>query len=335
MTLKFPRSRKNPFGIVFLPVAALVAAGYTGAANAQNDPVHAVVTIGMIGDVVENVGGDCVTATTIMGPGVDPHLYQASARDVRSFQDADIIFYSGYTLEGQLGDVLDRLSESRPTIAVSPESIDQDELISAQDDYGIDPHLWMDTGLWSRIAPTIADALIDLQPDCAAEIESNTDAYVTQLTALDDWIAQSIDTIPEDQRIMVTAHDAFAYYGRAYGIDVLGIQGISTESEASVADIRETAGTLAELGVPAVFVETTINPRTIQAVIDAADRREHEIEIGGSLYSDAMGDDDTADGTYIGMMYSNTVSIVDALGGTAPPLPDDLDAWADTWEIDR
>ncbi len=321
--------------IVSLPVAALIASGVAGPAAAQDDPLHAVVTIGMIGDMVENVGGDCVTATTIMGPGIDPHLYQASARDVQSFQDADIIFYSGYALEGQLGDVLERFAETRPTIAVSPASIELGDLISVQDLYGIDPHLWMDVGLWSQITPTIADALIEMRPDCATAIEANTDGYQSQLAALHDWIGQSIGTIPEDHRTMVTAHDAFAYYGRAYGIDVIGIQGISTESEASVADIRETAETVVELGVPAVFVETTINPRTIQAVIDAATQRGHEVEIGGSLYSDAMGDDGTADGTYIGMMYANTHNIVDALGGTAPPLPDDLAEWAERWSVDQ
>ncbi|WP_366654626.1 metal ABC transporter solute-binding protein, Zn/Mn family [Fodinicurvata sp. EGI_FJ10296] len=321
-----------------LPLMVLSAVAGTTVANADstpsNDtPLDVVVTIGMIGDVVKNVGGDCVTVTALMGPGVDPHLYQASARDVQAFRDAQVIFYSGYTLEGQLGDVLERFSETKPTVAVSPASIPPEELITVQDGSGNDPHLWMDAGLWSRIVPTIAGTMTELRPDCGDAIEANAASYAAQLAALDDWVHESVATIPEDRRTMITAHDAFAYYGRAYGIDVVGIQGISTEAEASVADIRETADMVAELGVPAVFVETTINPRTMQAVIDAARQGGHDVEIGGELYSDAMGDDGTASGTYIGMIHSNTVHIVDALGGTVPPLPDALAGWAEQWNL--
>jgi manganese/zinc/iron transport system substrate-binding protein len=304
-----------------------------GGAGAQEGPVKAVVTIGMIGDVVGNVGGPCVDVTAIMGAGVDPHLYKASARDVQTFQDADVIFYSGYSLEGQLGEVLKRFSETKPTVAVSPSSIEPADLITVQDVYGIDPHLWMDAGLWARIAPTIAATLGELRPDCADEIDARAERYAEQLAALDQWVKESVASIPEQQRVLVTAHDAFGYYGRAYGIEVAGIQGISTEAEASVADIREMAATVAELGVPAVFVESTINPRTIQAVIDAARQRGHEVEIGGQLYSDAMGEAGSVGGTYIGMIYENTKSIVEALGGRLPAFPDALRSWADEWDV--
>jgi len=304
-----------------------------GAAGAQDGPVKAVVTIGMIGDVVGNVGGACVDVTAIMGPGVDPHLYKASARDVQTFQNADVIFYSGYSLEGQLGDVLKRFSETKPTVAVAPSSIDPADLIAVQDIYGIDPHLWMDASLWAKIAPTIAATLGELRPDCADEIDANAARYSEQLAALHEWVKQSVASIPEEQRILVTAHDAFGYYGRAYGIEVAGIQGISTEAEASVADIREMAATVAASGVPAVFVESTINPRTIQAVIDAARQRGHEVEIGGELYSDAMGQAGSAGGTYIGMIYQNTKSIVEALGGELSEFPDALRSWAEAWNV--
>ena len=304
-----------------------------GAAGAQDRPVKAVVTIGMIGDVVGNVGGACVDVTAIMGPGVDPHLYKASARDVQTFQNADVIFYSGYSLEGQLGDVLKRFSEIKPTVAVAPSSIDPADLIAVQDIYGIDPHLWMDASLWAKIAPTIAATLGELRPDCADQIGANAARYSEQLAALHEWVKQSVASIPEEQRILVTAHDAFGYYGRAYGIEVAGIQGISTEAEASVADIREMAATVAASGVPAVFVESTINPRTIQAVIDAARQRDHEVEIGGELYSDAMGQAGSAGGTYIGMIYQNTKSIVEALGGELSEFPDALRSWAEAWNV--
>ncbi|WP_404400212.1 metal ABC transporter solute-binding protein, Zn/Mn family [Pelagibacterium halotolerans] len=302
-------------------------------AVAQDAPLNVVSTIGMIADVVANVGGECVESIALMGPGIDPHLYQATARDVQTFQDAELILYSGYSLEGQLGDVLERFSERTPTVAVSPASIPPSDLISVEDIYGIDPHLWMDVSLWAKIAPTIAGKIAELRPGCADAAKANAEAYVSQLAALDGWVEESIASIPEEQRILVTAHDAFNYYGRAYDIEVAGIQGISTESEAGIADIREMAETVAERDVPAVFIESTINPRTIQAVIDAAAEQGHTIEIGGELYSDAMGAAGTAGGTYIGMIYENTRHITEALGGTPAPLPEVLSDWAETWGV--
>jgi manganese/zinc/iron transport system substrate-binding protein len=300
-------------------------------ATAQVGPVNAVVTIAMIGDVVENIGGDCVEVTAIMGSGVDPHLYQASAADVQTFRNADVIFYSGYSLEGQLGDVLGRFGEEKPTIAVSPASIDPGSLITVQDVYGIDPHIWMDASLWSNIAPTIAAAIAELRPDCTDLLNANVAKYQAELAALHDWAVDSIASIPEAQRTLVTAHDAFGYYGRAYGIRVEAIQGISTESEASVADIRATVDAVVQAGVPALFIETTINPRTIQAVIDAAQQQGLEVEIGGELFSDAMGEEGTPASTYIGMIFENTVKITQALGGEVAPVPDALLGWADEW----
>lgn len=287
----------------------------------------------MIGDAVENVGGDCVDLTTIMGPGVDPHLYQARPADVRSLQTADMILYSGYFLEGRLGEVLDKFGEQKPTVAVSPASIPREDLIATRDSYGVDPHLWMDVGLWSRIVPTTAEVLAQARPDCEARFRTNAQAYREQLLALDGWVREAVASIPEGQRTLVTAHDAFAYYGRAYGIEVAGIQGISTQAEASIADIRATADLIATKGVPAVFVESTVNPRTIQAVIDAVRQRGAEVEIGGELFSDAMGEEGTAGGTYVGMIVGNTRTIVQALGGTVPDLPPALAGWAAQWSL--
>jgi len=314
-------------------VLAGVSLGLGAAAQAQPQPVDAVATVGMIGDVVANVGGECVAVTTIMGPGVDPHLYRPSAQDVRRFQEAEVIFYSGYSLEGQLGEVLGRFAETKPTVAVSPASIAPADLITTQSVYGIDPHLWMDPSLWARIVPTIAAELGEARPECAAEFTTNAAAYGAQLAALQDWVKASVATIPESHRVLVTAHDAFNYYGRAYGLEVAGIQGISTEAEASVADIRATAKTVAELGVPAVFVESTINPRTIQAVIDAAREAGHAVALGGELHSDAMGTAGTVGSTYIGMIYENTKHIVEALGGELPRFPEGLLGWGREWKV--
>ena len=321
---------RSVFAGILLVTSSIASSSYAATEGGSK----AVATIGMVADVAANVAGDCVAVEAMMGPGVDPHLYKASAGDVRSLQQADVILYSGYSLEGQLGEVFEKLGEQKPTVAVSPAAIDPGDLIATQDVYGVDPHLWMDAGLWSDIAPLIAETFAEIAPDCAAEMASRAGAYGEQLTALDGWIEASIASIPEGQRVLVTAHDAFAYYGRAYGIEVAGIQGISTESEAGIADIRDMVDTVVERAMPAVFIESTINPRTIQAVIDAAAERGQTIEIGGELYSDAMGEPGTAGGTYIGMLVENTLTIVDALGGEPAPLPAPLLDWATKWNIE-
>lgn len=321
---------RTVFASVLLATSAIASAGH---AAAEGGP-KAVATIGMIADVAASVAGDCVAVEVMMGPGVDPHLYKASAGDVRSLQQADAILFSGYALEGQLGDVLEKLGEKKPTLAVAPAAIDPGDLIATQDVYGVDPHLWMDASLWSKAAPVIADTFAEIAPDCSTDMAGRADTYGEQLDALHGWIEASIASVPEGQRVLVTAHDAFAYYGRAYGIEVAGIQGISTESEAGIADIRDMVDTVVEREVPAVFIESTINPRTVQAVIDAAAERGQAIEIGGELYSDAMGEPGTVGGTYIGMLVENTLTIVDALGGEPAPLPEPLLDWATTWNIE-
>jgi len=317
-----------------LSAVAFAGVLHSGSPADAAEPPNALTTIGMIADVAANIAGECVAVEAMMGTGVDPHLYKASAGDVRSLQQADVILYSGYSLEGQLGDVLDKLGERKPTVAVSPEAVDPSQLIATQDIYGIDPHLWMDASLWREIVPVIAGTFAKIAPDCAADMESRAGAYGEQLRALHGWIEASIQTIPERQRILVTAHDAFSYYGRAYGIEVAGIQGISTESEAGIADIREMVNTVVEREVPAVFVESTINSRTVQAVINAAADRGQTVTIGGELFSDAMGEVGTAGGTYIGMLVENTLTIVQALGGKPATLPDALQDWAATWDVE-
>lgn len=313
--------------------AAMAAALGLGAAVAQEAPASVVATTGMVAEVVRHVGGDCVEVTAMMGPGVDPHLYQPSARDVRALQGAEAIFHSGFALEGQLGEVLDRLGQDRPTLAIAPAAASEEALIEVGEGEAVDPHLWMDASLWARAAEPVAEALSEVRPACAESFAAGAAAYRDQLLALHDWVAESVASIPEGQRILVTAHDAFAYYGRAYRIEVEGIQGVSTDAEAGVADIRAMADLVAERGVPAVFVESTINPRTIQAVIDAAAERGHAVEIGGELLSDALGAEGTRGGTYIGMIHGNTTHIVEALGGTPAPLPEALAPWAERWDL--
>ncbi len=310
--------------------AAALAAGLSSAAGAEP---KAVATIGMLADVAENVAGDCVAVETMMGPGTDPHLYKASAGDVRLLFGADVILYAGNNLEGQLGQVLGKLAERRPTSAVAEAAVPAERLLAFAGAHYPDPHVWMDVSQWALTAPVIAAVLGELAPDCAGAMQARAEAYAAELMALDEWVRASVATIPAEQRILVTAHDAFAYYGRAYGIEVAGIQGISTESEAGIADIRHIVDIVVARRVPAVFIESTINPRTIQAVIDAAAGRGHAVALGPQLYSDAMGETGTAAGTYIGMIHANTHAIVTALGGRPVPLPGELVAWAERWQV--
>ncbi|MEX2534679.1 MAG: zinc ABC transporter substrate-binding protein [Trueperaceae bacterium] len=332
--MRSPRRRSFVVTLLLTMLASSIGSFSIGSAVTQEpiEPVRVAATVGMIGDVAAQVGGECAQVTSIMGSGVDPHVYQASARDVSVFQSAEIIFYGGYSLEGQLGEVLEGFSRRKPTVAVAEVTVPRGELITTDDAYGVDPHVWMDVSLWAGIVPAIARALGELRPECGDQFAANADRYVAQLGALHNWVGGAIATIPQGQRVLVTAHDAFSYYGRAYDIEVTGIQGISTESEAGVADIRQMARIVAERKVPAVFVESTINPRTVQAVVEAAGRLGHEIEIASQLYSDALGEQGTAGGTYIGMIYENTSNIVGDLGGEVPPLPDELAEWMQRWE---
>lgn len=292
-----------------------------------------VTTTGMIADVARNIAGECVDVEALMGPGVDPHLYEARASDIYRLRNADAILYNGYSLEGQLGSVLSQLGKLKLTLAVAPESMTQEQLLTADEDetYGVDPHLWMDPGRWVRIVPTVTRALQQVAPDCSDAMSRRAEAYEADLKALDEWVGSSIVTIPEGQRVLVTAHDAFGYYGDAYDIEVLGIQGISTDSEPAIADIRNIVSTVAERGIPAIFVESTISRRTVEAVVEGAARQGHELRIGPELYSDAMGERGTEAGTYIGMLRANTEAVTRGLGGTAAPWPERL---SDHWDGD-
>ncbi len=293
-----------------------------------------VTTVGMIEDLSKNIAGDCADVKALMGPGVDPHLYKASARDVRNLQYAQLILYSGYHLEGHLAKVLEKLAESHSAVAVAERGIPFSKIINSfQGAVAPDPHVWMDVSQWAMTVDVIRDELIKQAPECKDDFTKRAKEYGLELNALHSWVKQSIASIPKAQQVLVTAHDAFAYYGRAYGLKVVGIQGISTASEASLANIRDTVNTIVEKRIPAIFVESSINPRTILAVKAAVEDKGFTVKNGGQLYSDAMGQRGTADGTYIGMLFHNTTLITNALGGTPPPLPQELNTWKNTWGI--
>jgi manganese/zinc/iron transport system substrate-binding protein len=287
----------------------------------------------MIGDVAREVAGACADVSVLIGDGSDPHLYAPTASDVGRLRDAAAIFHVGFGLEGRLGEVLARLADDRPVVAVGPASLDRAELIATDELEGVDPHVWMDPGLWARIAPTIAETLAPLAPDCAGAMAERAETYAAELAALRGWVAESVGSIPEANRVLVTAHDAFGYYAQAFGLREAAIQGISTEAEAGVSDIRAVAAQVVEAGVPAVFIETTINPRTIEAMLEAVRAMGGAAEIGGALYADAMGEEGTPTGTYVGMIRANTLAIVEGLGGEPAPWPEALDGWAETWGL--
>lgn len=303
-------------------------------AFSQTPPVKLVTTIGMIADIAANVGGACVEVTALMGSGSDPHAYQATPSDVRALAGAELILYVDPALEARLAEVLAGFAARVPTLGLAA-ALDPALLRADPDAAGqIDPHLWMDVSLWAQTGPVIADAITAQRPDCAAKIDANLTRYTDQLAALHDWTKAAIASIPENARKLVTAHDAFEYFAAAYGMQASeAIEGISTATEASIADIREVAAFVVANRVPAVFVETTISPRTIEALVAEARAQGHDVTIGGALYSDAMGDDGTAQGTYIGMIRANTVTITQALGGVVPDWPDALADWAATWDI--
>ncbi len=270
-----------------------------------------VCTTGMVAELVRNVGGPLVEVHTLMGEGVDPHLYKVSPGDVRALIRGDAVFYSGHHLEGKMGEVFRRLGRRKTTVPVA-EGIDESRLI----DLGAgrpDPHLWFDVGLWSTGVGVVRDALVELDPVNKEIYIENASAYLVDLWALDEECRVAIRSIPKERRMLVTAHDAFAYFGRAYGVEVRGIQGISTESEAGVSDVNALVELLVNRDIPAVFVESSVGDRNVRALVEGCAARGHALRIGGSLYSDAMGQTGTPEGTYIGMVRHNVRTIVEAL----------------------
>jgi len=276
-----------------------------------------LATTQQIADVVENVAGDAVELTTLLGPGIDPHTYVATESDIETFTDADVILYNGHHLEAQLERIFDQLAgEEGKTVVAVAEHLAETSLLSWEPEAGLpnDPHVWNDVRLWREVVMVVGETLSAADPDNAATYQANAEAYAAELDALQQYILEQVEQIPQEQRVLVTAHDAFGYLGRAYGLAVEAVQGLSTETEAGTADVQALAEIVAEREVPAIFIETTISPRTIEAV-QAAVRAEtgREMTIGGELYSDAMGDPGTPEGTYVGMMRHNIDTIVSAL----------------------
>jgi manganese/zinc/iron transport system substrate-binding protein len=288
----------------------------TTAASGGDTPLNVVTTTGMIADIAKNVGGDHVQATSLMGPGIDPHLYKASAGDVNRLFEADIIFYNGLHLEASMGKVLERFNESGATTVAVAEAIDPEKLQAPPEFEGFyDPHVWFNVAFWMDAATAVQDALIAIDPAHADDYAANAQAYLAELSELDAYVAEQAARVPKEQRVLITAHDAFNYFGKAYGFEVRGLQGISTASEAGTADVQDLARFITERRIPAIFVESSVPPRTVEAVQAAVRAQGFDVQIGGELFSDAMGSPGTPEGTYDGMVRHNIDTIVGALLG--------------------
>jgi len=308
--------RLTPIAVLVALAALLPACGRVDAAGRRDlsgRNIRVVATTGMVADIVSNVGGRRVELAALMGPGIDPHLYKASEGDVASLTGADIIFYSGLHLEAKMADVFEKMRGSVVTVPVT-RGIDESDLLAPPEFEGsYDPHVWFDVSLWMDGVEEVTAALQDADPSHAHLYERNARSYSSELEELHDYVRVQAERVPEDRRVLITAHDAFNYFGRAYGFEVLGLQGVSTAAEAGTADVGGLADVIVARGIPAIFVESSVSPRFIEAVRAAVGARGEEVAVGGELYSDAMGDPGTSDGTYVGMVRHNIDTIVGAL----------------------
>ena len=282
--------------------------------NPSNGKLNIVTTTTMITDLVKNIGGDKINLQGLMGSGVDPHLYKASEGDVTKLADADLIFYNGLHLEGKLVEVFEKMgSQKIKTIAIS-DALDESTLIGSEyfaSNY--DPHIWFDISYWKQATSFVVLKLSEAIPEEKTVFEANGKRYLEKLSALETKIKAIIETLPKDQRILVTAHDAFNYFGKAYDFEVVGLQGLSTATEAGVQDVQKLSAFIIEKKIKAIFIESSVPKRTIEALQEAVNSKNHDVVIGGTLYSDALGTTGTPEGTYIGMFEYNVNTIVNAL----------------------
>lgn len=304
--------------ILFLAAAALAlaACGTEGeSGTGDGGKVKVTATTGMIADAAKEIGGGYAQVTALMGAGTDPHLYKASQGDIGKLDDADLILYNGLHLEGKMAELFEQMAKSKAVVAVS-DDIPESELLAAPGTGGEafhDPHIWFDVRLWSTAVGTIRDAMIEQDPDHQAQYEANAAAYLSKLAELDVYVREQIELIPEESRVLVTAHDAFGYFGKAYGLEVRGLQGMNTMAEYGSKDVSELRDFLIGNQIKAVFIESSVPHKSIEAVIEGARSLGYEISTGGELYSDAMGEEGTEEGTYIGMVKHNADTIAAAL----------------------
>ncbi|MEO0511741.1 MAG: zinc ABC transporter substrate-binding protein [Planctomycetota bacterium] len=320
-------------GVACAAGAVLGACGETGetgeSAGPQDDAASAdtgtpgrysvVATVGMIGDVAHNLAGDRATVETLVPADVDPHLYSPTRNDIQKLIGADLLLYNGRQLEGKMGIALEKAAQSGTLVVAVAEVIDEGLLLrSGEIDETYDPHVWMNPVAWGEVVAVVQDSLAELDPDGEPVYAAASEVYRAELAELDAYAEEVLASVPEQQRVLVTAHDAFNYFGRRYGFEVVGVQGLSTEAEAGVRDVERLVDLIVDRGIRAVFVESTVSDRSVQALIGGAKARGQQVVVGGELYSDAMGPEGTYEGTYLGMIDHNVTTIARSLGGDAP-----------------
>ena len=295
--------------LLFLVVAGCQRTNESG----TSDTLHVVATTGMLYDAVINIVGNRMTAEVIMGPGVDPHLYKATQGDLSKLNKADLIVYNGIQLEGKMSEILAQLGRQKKVVAAA--SVIPDSLLLASADYegSYDPHVWFDVKRWKHVVSAVEKSVAELDPENKVLYQSNGAAYLKKLDSLDQYVKNRLEEIPPTQRILITAHDAFGYFGDAYGMQVEGLQGMSTVAEFGLKDIANLIDLVIDNNIKAIFVETSVSEKSINAVVTGCREKGHQVSIGGSLFSDAMGEPGTEEGTYIGMFKSNINTIVEAL----------------------
>lgn len=276
-------------------------------------PLNIVATTGMIGDAVKQIAGERAEVITLMGPGVDPHLYKATHGDLERLTKADLVFYNGLHLEGKMGEVLEKLGKSKPVVAVG-EKVPDDRLRKVPGFAGAhDPHIWFDVALWKEAVKGIGEVLQEYDSLHRDSYAQRTRAYIDSLDSLDKAVRSAIAEIPETHRVLITAHDAFGYFGEAYGIEVRGLQGISTLAEFGLRDVTELVDFIIARKIKAIFVESSVSPKSIEAVVEGCREKGWNVSVGGKLFSDAMGAEGTPEGTYVGMVNANVRTIVESL----------------------
>ncbi|GAB4327137.1 MAG: zinc ABC transporter substrate-binding protein [Candidatus Zixiibacteriota bacterium] len=302
----------------FVLLVGVIATGCTSDSPHDSAPlgertIRILATTGMIADMAQNICGERAVVTALMGPGVDPHLYKASEGDVRRMAEADLILYNGLHLEGAMAELLMQMRQRKSTYAVA-ESVDSTRLLASPTYEGQhDPHIWFDVSMWIDAATGLRDLMMTLDSAHAELYRVQADSYIDSLNALHQFVLNETQRVPPERRILITAHDAFHYFGKAYDFDVRGLQGISTATEAGTADVQQLAEFIATRRIPAMFVESSVSPRSIEAVQAAVRARGYDVAIGGELFSDAMGTPGTPEGTYLGMVRHNVNTIVSAL----------------------
>lgn len=313
------RIGRNTFGVLLISLLLLLTAcsqsaslNETTSQRESSDQIKVLTTIAQIGEPLSVIAGDRMQVESLMGPSVDPHAYQATQSDIAKMEEADIIFYNGLDLEINMTEIFENISESKPVLAIG-EEVSEGSIL--KDENGaIDPHIWFDIELWKEALNAAVEELKNYSPEDAEFFEKNKQAYFEELDELKEE-AKKLGEIPDEHKYLVTAHDAFQYFGNMHNLEVIGLQGISTEDEIGVSDINETIDVIKEYGVPAIFIESSVNPDSINAVLEGAANEGIEVSLGGELYSDAMGEPGTEEGTYIGMYRHNVNTIYEALTG--------------------